>query len=133
LGGNAAEAFSRGYGDTSGPSEAEVGDTISVRFAMPASAVSVKFEALNAVVGFVGPMAVREIAEASARMMATGSATILATGYDDQGGIAHEAAHVVQVRGGPNERPKGNLLSDIANDMERSMEARILAGLNPKR
>jgi len=97
----------------------------------PTSAVSVKFEASNAVVGFVGPMPLYDVtAETSARMMAEGSATIFGTAYDDNGMTVHEATHVVQVRGKGADAQKEKSLSDVASDLQRSMEERMLSGLN---
>ena len=114
-----------------GPTEAEVGDTINVHFTTPLSAVSVKFEASNAVVGFVGPMPIYDVtAETSARMLAEGSATIYGTAYDNSGMAVHEAAHVVQVRGKPVDASREKSLSDIAADMQRAMEARLRSGLD---
>jgi hypothetical protein len=130
----AVAASDQRYGDMNGPGEAEVGETIHVRFTTPMSAVSVKFEASNAVVGFVGPMPVYDVtAEMSARMMVEGSATIYATAYDNGGMAVHEAAHVVQVRSKRTDSPGNNLLTELALDMERSIEQRIREGLNLKR
>lgn len=128
-------------GGMDGPAEAVAGETITVSFPLPASAVEAKFSASNAEVGWFMPRPVTSaIASTSARVFTEGTATIFGTAYDDKGMAVHECTHVVQVRsaesrlapsaGVPRVQPPAASTMNIADAMQKSIEDRIRNRMN---